>query len=813
MNSRQKARSLIAVVILTCLFVGLSGGSISRAHTYPSAPAAARMVSSFDSDWRFFKGDAPGAERPNFDDEAWRKLDVPHDWSIEGPFDKNNPTGGAGGFLPAGIGWYRKHFSVPTDFKGRRIFVDFDGVMANSDLWINGVHLGQRPYGYVSFRYELTDRLNIGSDNVLAVRADNSKQPASRWYRGAGIYRHVRLVVTNPVHIAQWGTFVTTPQVAAGKATVHVQSEVVNQSNVAQDLSVQLTVFDPIGRALPTVTTKRQNVPAGASATFAQDIMLKNPRRWDLDHPDLYRVVARVSGGKTIWDDETVTFGIRDAHFEADTGFWLNGRNLKIKGVCLHHDASAFGAAVPLRAWERRLEILRQLGVNAIRTAHNPPAPEFLDLCDRMGFLVMDETFDCWTVAKNPYDYHLYFRDWSLIDTRDTVRRDRNHPSVIIYSAGNEIHDTPKAELAKQILSSLVKTFHEHDPSRPVTQALFRPNVSHDYDNGLADLLDVVGQNYRENEILAAHRQKPTRRILGTENGHDRSVWLPMRNNPPYAGQFLWSGIDYLGESPQWPAIAFNFGLLDRTATPRPLAFQRQSWWSKEPMVYVARRVAPTPVSPTDPGYDPASERRPQVLFSDWTPRNTNPHEEEIEVYSNCERVELFLNDKSLGEKTKPADDAPRIWKVAFTPGTLRAIGKDKGRVAASYELRTAGAPAGIVLAADRKVVAPVWDDLVYVAATVVDENGVLVPNAGDLISFMTTGPGVIVAVDSGNNNSHEPFQASERRAYQGRCFAMLKASATSGRITIKASAPGLKSGSIIINADRPNYRRIEYKL
>ena len=803
MNSLQKTRSSIAVVILTCLLAGVLSGSASSASVPPSAPAAARIVSSFDTGWLFLKGDPTGAEQPAFADQAWRKLDVPHDWSIEGPFDKNNPTGGTGGFLPAGVGWYRKHFTLPADYKNQRVFIDFDGVMANSDVWINGSHLGHRPYGYVSFRYELTGHLNFASDksNVLVVRADNSGQPASRWYTGAGIYRHVRLVVTNPVHIAQWGTFVTTPQVAADKATVRVETEVVNQSNATQNLSLQVTVLDPNGRTAQTGATKMQNVPAGSTATFAQDIRLKNPRLWDLDHPDLYRVIARVSGGKTSWDDETVTFGFRDAHFEADTGFWLNGKNFKIKGVCLHHDASAFGAAVPLRAWERRLEILKSLGVNAIRTAHNPPAPEFLDLCDRMGFLVMDETFDCWTVAKNPYDYHLYFKDWSLIDTRDTVRRDRNHPSVIIYSAGNEIHDTPKAELANQILSSLVKTFHEQDPSRPVTQALFRPNVSHDYDNGLADLLDVVGQNYRENEILAAHKQKPTRKILGTENGHDRSIWLPLRDNPPYAGQFLWSGIDYLGESRQWPTVAYNSGLLDRTATPRPLAYQRQSWWSDRPMVYAARRVAPTPMLPTDPGYDPAQERRPQVLFPDWTPRNTNAPEEEVEVYSNCEQVELFLNGKSLGQKTKPGDDSPRSWKVPFTPGTLRAVGINKGQIVASNELRTAGKPAGIALAVDRNVLTPGWDEVVYVTATVVDENGVMVPNAAELITFTTSGPGVIAAVDSGNNNSHEPFQASERRAHQGRCFAMLKATAASGRITIKASAPGLKSSSITIAA------------
>ena len=437
-----------------------------------------------------------------------------------------------------------------------------------------------------------------------------------------------------------------------------------------------------------------------------------------------------------------------------------------------------------------------------IRTAHNPPAPEFLDLCDRMGFIVMDELFDCWTVAKNPYDYHLYFKDWSLIDTRDTVRRDRNHPSIVIYSAGNEIHDTPKPDLAKPILASLVATFHENDPSRPVTQGLFRPNVSHDYDNGLADLLDVVGQNYRENEILAAHQQKPSRKILGTENRHESTVWVAMRDNAPYAGQFLWTGIDYLGESPRWPTMSHNSGLLDLTGTTRPIGFQRQSWWSNRPMVFITRRIAPTALSPTDPGYEPDLQRRQQVLFADWTPADANSHDENVEVYSNCEQVELFLNGKSLGEKARPADDSPRTWTVPFVPGTLKAVGKNKGRVAAAYELRTAGKPAKIALVADRNFLDPVWDDVVYVTVTVVDDNGVLVPNAGDLITFKVSGgDGVVAAVESADNNSHEPFQASERHAYQGRCFAILKATRAPGRITFEASASGLKSNSITINA------------
>jgi beta-galactosidase len=759
----------------------------------------ARVNASFDSDWRFLKGDAQGAERPGFDDAAWRKLDVPHDWSIEGPFDEKNPTGRDGGYLPSGVGWYRKHFNIPAEHSKRRVFVEFDGVMANGDVWVNGKHLGRRPYGYIGFRYELTDHLNFGRSNVIAVRADNSGQPASRWYTGAGIYRHVRLVTTDPVHIEHWGTFVTTPEVTDASATVNVRSTVVNQSSEVRNVALQVQLVNHDGRVVGTSESKPRQLTAGETADFTQTVVVKNPARWDTRDPALYKAVARVRSGNRVLDDETVNFGIREFRFEPATGFWLNGRNFKLYGVCLHHDGGAFGAAVPLRVWERRLEILRQFGANAIRTAHNPPAPEFLDLADRMGFIVMDETFDAWTVKKREYDYHRYFDEWSKIDTRDTVRRDRNHPSVVIYSTGNEIHDTPKPDLAKRILGGLIEVFHAEDPTRPVTQGLFRPNVSKDYDNGLADMLDVVGQNYREKEILAAYHQKPTRKILGTENTHTREQWLALRDNPPYAGQFLWTGIDYLGESPGWPLVSFNFGLLDRTGTPYPVAFQRLSWWGTTPTVYAVRRVAPTPLAPTDPGY--GQDRRPRVLHGDWTPRELTPHEENVEVYSNAEQVELFLNNRSLGSKARPSDDAPRNWKVPFEPGTLRAVGRVGGKVVATHELKTAGKPARIVLSTDKLSLAHAWDDVVYVEALVVDANGVVVPNASNLITFKASGPGRVVAVDNGDNASHEPFQTAERRAYHGRCFALLKADAARGRISVTATANGLAPGTVSIEA------------
>jgi beta-galactosidase len=797
-------KSFAYCFVFGALLAYAQGGGSQGASGAAFAPGIARVTNSLDADWRFLKGDAPGAESPAFDDSKWTTLRVPHDWSIEGPFDAKNTTGGAGGFLPSGIGWYRKHLILPKDYANRRVFVEFDGVMANSEVWINGLRLGKRPYGYVSFSYELTGHLNFGNSNpnVLAVRADNSSQPASRWYSGAGIYRHVRLLVTEPVHIVQWGTYVTTSQVRTAQAAVHVRSTLVNGSDASREVSLQTMVISPEGRSVGTAQTKPQVVPAGQSLDVDLDISVASPRLWDLNHPGLYRAYTMVKSGSALLDDEMVTFGIREARFDPGTGFWLNGKSLKIKGVCLHHDGGAFGAAVPLRVWERRLEQLRELGVNAIRTAHNPPAPEFLDLCDRMGFLVMDEMFDCWTVAKNPYDYHLYFNEWSKIDTRDTVRRDRNHPSIILYSAGNEIRDTPNGDLAKQILAGLVEVFHQNDPTRPVTQGLFRPNVSHDYDNGLADLLDVVGTNYRDNELLAAYQAKPTRKIIGTEQRHDLATWLAARDNVPHAGQFLWSGVDYLGESPNWPIIAAASGLLDRTGTIKPMAFERQSWWSDPPVVHVVRRIDPAQVTSVDPGFEPLIRRQSQ--FADWTPPNQAAHEESVEAYSNCEEVELFLNGKSLGAKLRNADDSPRIWKVAYEAGTLRAVGRNKGTVAASHELHTAGKAVRIVLAGDRARLSPEWDEICYVAATVTDQNGVVVPGAGDLITFKVTGPGTIAAVDSGNNSSGEPFQASEHRAYQGRCFAMLKAKDSRGRITLSASAPGLAGSSITIDAIAP---------
>ena len=779
--------------------------------------ASPRTIQPLNQDWHFSQSDPANAQSPSFNDTTWKTVTVPHDWSIAGPAQPDAQSKKQGGFFPTGVAWYRKTITLPAKlYPTKRTFIAFDGVMANSDVYCNGELLGHRPYGYVSFNYDLTSHLHAGI-NTIAVRADNSQQPASRWYPGAGINRQVRLITTNAVHIAPWGTFVTTPKVTAESATIHVRTTVKNDSDAPANVSMLVTLNLPNGKPLLTyipITSKPSLIAPHSSADLDAEISLPHPKRWDMDHPALHTVHASIHEyRKPTADEESVTFGIREFHFNPNQGFFLNDVHHKIYGVALHTDAGALGTAVPLAAWERRLTALRALGVNAIRTAHNPPAPEFLDLCDRMGFLVMDEMFDAWTVAKNPYDYHLYFKDWSIRDTADTVLRDRNHPSVILYSAGNEIHDTPKPDIAIPILKSLVDTFHKNDPTRPVTQGLFRPNVSHDYDNGLADLLDVIGQNYREQEILKAHADKPTRSIVGTENTHDRNQWVAMRDHPEYSGQFLWTGIDYLGEATAWPAIGSGNGLLLTTALPRARAYERQSWWTSTPMVRIARRVAIAQKSPTDPGYEAANAPNPnrfsQPLLLDWTPTNTAPHTENIEIYTNAEEVELTLNGTTIGTEKLHPDASPITFQVPYATGTLKAIAHTAGKVVAEDTLRTAGKPDHLILTTNldpftkstTSTLTPDWNDVTYATATLVDANGTPLPDNTSVVHFKATGPATIIATDNGNLLDHEPYQVPDHKLYEGTALVILRATAPAGSIILTATAAGVSPATLTLKA------------
>lgn len=747
-------------------------------------PAVAQRVTrSFDKNWRFRKGDTTGAEQQHFNDQEWRKVSIPHDWSIEGPYASTNPTKSGGGYLPAGIGWYRKTFVLDNSFRNKKISIEFDGVMANSEVWINGHLLGKRPYGYISFNYDITDHVKIGAGtaNVITVKADNSIQPASRYYTGAGIYRHVRMNATNPVHFNHWGIFVTTPVVDKKSAVVIIKSQVVNESTSAKQYIIVTKIIDPIGKTIQS-TSSGKTVNPGKAVDVEQELQVSNPHLWDFENPVLYKAVTKILDGKNLVDAQVTPFGIRSIRFDAATGFWINDKNVKLKGVCLHHDGGAVGAAVPASIWHRRLMSLKQIGVNAIRTSHNPVAPEFLDLCDQLGLAVMDESFDTWTAAKpgGEKGYNLYFTNWWDKDTRDMILRDRNHPSIVIYSVGNEIHDNLNSPEGFKKYKDQQDLIHRLDGTRPVTMALFRPGSSKVYTNGFADMMDVVGQNYRENELVAAHEQHPEWKVIGTENSHAVNAWVPLRDKPYMAGQFLWTGYDYLGEA-FWPMVSNGSGLFNRVGELKALGMQRESWWSDKPVLHIVRQEQAT--------------GRYRGLAADWTPVTTSSNDSaHIQVYSNSADVELFLNGKSLGQKAKPSDDGPRRWDILFEKGTIKAIGKNNGKVVAQKEYKTSGAPAKVILTSDRSSLLNNWDDVAFIKATIIDADGNVCVNEQRKVQFTISGNAYVDAIDNGNLANHESYQSTSFPIYKGSCVAIVKANGK-GKAVISASIDGLTTG------------------
>ncbi|HZI21481.1 MAG TPA: glycoside hydrolase family 2 TIM barrel-domain containing protein, partial [Gemmatimonadales bacterium] len=748
----------------------------------PSTGTAQRSTLNFDRSWRFHLGDVAGAQAPAFADSGWRPLDVPHDWSIEGPFSETNPAGVAGGALPGGVGWYRKVFSTPRGEGGetsRRVFIDFDGVYRNSEVWVNGQYLGKRPYGYSSFEYELTPQLRRdGSPNVIAVRVDNSRQPNSRWYSGSGIYRHVRLVTTGPVHVDHWGTYVTTPEVSARTARVRMQTTVRNQSPDERRVRVRTVVYDAAGRVVAE-SSATATAPPDSVVELAQELAVTAPQLWSVARPYLYRAVTRVECGVALCDEYVTPFGIRTFSFRADSGFFLNGEHVKIRGVCLHHDLGAVGAAVNDRAIERQLQLMKQMGANAIRTSHNPPAPELLDLADRMGLIVMDEAFDMWRKQKTDYDYHLDFDAWHERDLSDMVRRDRNHPSVFIWSIGNEVMEqwTDGDSTAAPIARELAGIVRRLDPTRPITSA--NNNGSSGNPVFHAGALDLLGHNYHHEAWANFPTQFPGAKFIITEamsalnsrgfyeqpsdsvasyatpyikdsgpqpnknyrlsayddrkafwgSLHEESLRL-FERYPFLSGMFIWQGIDYLGEPTpyEWPARSSYFGVVDLAGFPKDPYYLYQSVWTTRPMLHV-------------------------FPHWNWTAGQTI----DVWAYTNADEVELFLNGVSLGVKRKPEDVSHLMWRVAYAPGTLRAVARQSGRVVATQEVKTAGEPARVALASDRAAIRADGSDLSFVAVTVVDRAGVTVPTAEPLIRFRLTGDARIAGVDNGDQISHAP--------------------------------------------------------
>ncbi|MCR4860533.1 MAG: DUF4982 domain-containing protein [Bacteroidales bacterium] len=747
-----------------------------------------RTSINLDKDWKFLRGDAEFAWQTGFDDSSWRRLDVPHDWGIEDDYDENSPVKRGGGYLGGGIGWYRKTFRLDGRLAGKRIYIEFGGVMANSDVWINEQLLGHRPIGYLPLYYDITDYVKWdGTDNVLAVRADNTEQPASRWYAGDGIYRHVFIHAMDPVHIDEGSVFVTTSRVSASEAQVQVESSFTNLSDSDRKMKVRTVFISPTGKKTRTAP-ESFTVRAGQQVSTRQTAKVRKPALWDIDSPNIYTAVTTLKSRGKVIDRRTDRFGIKTAEFRADSGFWLNGRNIKIKGTCLHNDAGALGTAVPASVWVRRMRLLKELGCNAIRSGHCPMDPAFYDACDQVGMLLFDETFDTWTAAKPNAQraYNLYWKEWWAYDAEQQIRRVRNHPSLFIYSLGNEIRDNVNSPEGFATFKGLLDLTKRLDPTRPVTMALFRPFESGLYDNGFVENLDVVGTNYRESQLFQAWKDKPGRKIMGTENGHQRETWLLVRDNPSFSGQFLWTGFEYLGEA-DWPKIASSSGLFHRSGAWKSSGWQRRSWWTDDPMVRIFR---------PDDGPRTAFV---QEMVEDYTPSDPGTSSLDLTVYSNCEEVELYRNGVSVGKQSVPEDDSPNVFTVDFVPGTIKAVGRIGGRDVAEHVLQTASAPVKLQLTAERASVPYDWEEVVYVRAEIEDANGVCQPNGNHRITLTVSGPGELVGIDNDDVFSHERYKSDWRTAYRGQVSGIIRATAGSGTITVTASAEGLEPSTVRI--------------
>ncbi len=823
-------------------------------------PQTSRLELAADSDWRFLLGDPSGAEARQFADGSWRTVNLPHDWSIEGVPDKNNPTGSGGGFFPAGTGWYRKTFTAPHEWRGKRVSVEFDGVYKDATIYLNGSKLGTHPYGYTSFSFDLTQALDFSGPNVLAVRVDNSEQPNSRWYSGSGIYRHVRVVVTDSTHVAHWGVFVTTPEVSAGTAKVLLRTRVANESAGQADVTVRTILKDrndkQAGSTESTVT-----VAPGKDIEASQTITVAEPALWSPDSPTLYRAITQLLRNGTVVDEVVTPFGIRSLSWSAEKGLLLNGKSIKLTGGSVHHDNGPLGAAAFDRAEERKVQLLKAAGHNAVRTAHNPPSPAFLDACDRLGLLVLDEPFDTWKANKVKFDYGRDFDEWWKRDVSSMVLRDRNHPSIVIWGIGNEI---PELEvdrggaMGKQ-LADLVRSL---DNTRPLTLA-FPGTTTSPTAEAVFSLLDITGYNYNILPTYAEdHRQLPKRIMLTTESFPAKvfPLWEISQDNPYVIGDFAWTSMDYLGESgigawsygtPEeaqmgaqimgammttatvdkmflgmangvdmmaamgqakadpamkaamavlfhgYPWHAAACGDIDLTGYRKPQSYYRDILWNGGDRVYATVRL-------------PEPEGK-KIIATGWATYPTLPSwnwagqegkEMQVEVYSGAEKVRLFLNDKLIGEKpTGREQEFKAMFSVPYAPGTLKAVGVRGDRAVAESVLTTTGKPARLRLTADRTVLQADGQDLSFITVEALDEEGRFQPDADQEVQFAINGPGVIAAVGNGDGKDTASYQGDRRKLFQGRALVVLRTSKRGGPIHLTATAPGLSAGTTDIQA------------
>lgn len=768
----------------------------------------------FDEGWSFYKGGAQNAEKIDFDDSKWRKIDLPHDWSIEdlpgsnSPFDPDAISQVGGGFTTGGTGWYRKSFKVNTEDTGKIIQVQFDGVYMNADVWINGQHLGNHPYGYTGFLYDISDKIKFGDMNVLAVEVKNEGQN-SRWYSGSGIYRHVWLKALSKVHVEQWGTCITTPDVSSSAAKINIKTSVINENGQPYPVTLQTRIFNEGG--VEAVKEKSTYDMADSSTyEFNQDLILKNPKLWSIEKPTLYTAVTEIYQNMKLIDSIKTKFGIRTISFDAVNGFQLNGKTLKLKGGCFHNDNGPLGSKAYDRAEERKVELMKASGFNSIRCSHNPPSPAFLDACDSLGILVMDEAFDVWQEGKVSYDYHLYFdRSWKR-DIESMVVRDRNHPCIILWSIGNEIPEraTPRGAGTAQILADYL---HRLDSTRPVISAVNGVNEATD---PFFAALRVAGYNYAMDNYEADHKRKPTRIMCGTESYPLDAFenWMAVIDHPWVIGDFVWTGFDYIGEAsigwrgyPQdknfYPWNLAFCGDIDICGWKRPQSYYRDVLWKANQVSVFVK--PPKPSFEPNPKREPWSKWHSQDVVPDWNWKGYENELMEVNVYSSCPQVELFLNGRSMGKKpTGRFNKYTATWQVAWQPGELKAIGYDGKKKISSAELHTAEDPGQIKLTADRTNIKAGGQDLSYVTVELTDDKGYRNPKADNLVKFEIEGPGSIAGVGNANPVSLESFQLPQRKAWQGRCLVIIKSGEKAGDILLKVTSPGLRSSEITVKAN-----------
>ncbi len=814
-----------------------------------SETASPRQRDCFDDGWMFIKGDVIGAEAPAFDVTAWRPLDLPHDFGVEGPFDAKATSAAPGGYLPGGIGCYRKTFRLPAGTQGRKVFIEFDGAYMNSEVWINGHHLGKRPYGYLGFEYDLTPHLDLAADNIIAVRVDNSMLPSARWFSGTGIYRHVWMKITDPIRVAQWGTYVTTPDVTEAAAKIKVQTTILNDLPSDQEVTVIQEILTADGKVVAE-TKSTIAVKGGGEMIATQALDLVKPARWSPEKPNLHTVRTTLKSGTQLRDTYQTPLGIRTIRFDVKEGLLVNDVSTKMKGVCNHQDLGPLGSALWDQALERRMKMLKEMGCNAIRTSHYPQSPELMALCDKMGFLVIDETFDEWrrgwdfegktlvsskkNKGKAPFGYNKYFEEWHERDLTDHMKRDRNHPCVIMWSVGNEVPESVKnGEI--ETVKTLREICHRIDPTRPVTVGCnFIKSAN---ETGFTDQLDIVGYNEGVESVFEIEgdlTRYPQRLMYLSEVPHSlqtrgeyrthpryyrpgfehpkltekeafpetdayyessydnagvqidaRRSWRMTSTMPRIMGEFRWTGFDYIGESGGWPRVLGNYGIIDLCNFPKDHYFFYQSRWTKKPMVHI---------------------------LPHWTWPGKEGTAIPVWCYTNCDEAELFLNDKSLGTRKFDAkNDMHLEWLVPYQPGELKVIARKDGKVAATMSHHTAGAAAKVSISTDQSALDPAKRDLSYMTIRVEDEHGNFAPKAAKWVNIQIEGPGRLVGSGSGDPLAQTPFQANTIRTFNGLGLAII--AATTGPDPEIRQGGTRKPGEIIVRVNCKGMESTELRL